>query len=258
MRRNLQILAILTALAAPCGGAQALDAAKITSINGAADSFAALTKDSYKTGEVPRQSDPAAKALLDTVLDTKEIEGGKPLPWTDLKALDEWNRAALKVGLAYYLAGTGAADLRALSKNPQAIDRANRNAVAFASEFGRYSDTQIRIHSALIDMALAQISVATEAQRKDNAFRNALIEISAGTAEAMTGLLGTFVLDGMADDWLLTRVVVLLDITPKAAKFMTPEDRERVKIFAAEVADYVKNPDVKSGVNAIARALAML
>lgn len=258
MCRHLQILAILTALATPCGAAQALDAAKVTSITQAADAFVALAKDSNKTGLVPRQTDAAAKPLLDTVLNTKEIEGGKPLPWAEIKALEGWNGAAVKIGLTYYLAGTGAADLRALSKDPQAIDKANRNVVAFAPEFGRYSDAQIRIHSALIDAAQAQRAAATEEQRKDDAFRTALINISGGTAEAMTGLLGIFVLDGMPDDWLLTRVVVLLDITPKAAKFMTPQDRERVKISAAEVADYVKNPDVKSGVNAIARAFAML
>jgi hypothetical protein len=258
MHRHLQILAVLAALVASCGAARALDAAKIAAIDQAADAFVALAKDSHNTGQPPRQSDAAAKPLLDTVFNTKEIESGTPLPWTELKALDAWNKAAVKVGLVYYLAGTGAADLKALSKDPKANDRANRNAAAFAPEFGRYSDAQIRIHLALIDMAEAQRAAATEEQRKDAEFRRTLINISRGTAEAMTGLLGTFVIDSMPDDWLLSRVVVLLQITPKAAKFMTPADRERVKIAAAEVAEYVKNPDVKSGVNAIARAFALL
>jgi hypothetical protein len=260
MHRHLQFLAVLAALAAPCGIAQAqtLNAAKVTSIIEAADSFVALAKDSHKTGRVPRQTDAAAKPLLDTVLNTKEIEGGKPLPWSDLKALDDWNRAAAKVGLVYYLAGTGVTDLAGLSKDPQAIVKANQNAVEFAPEFGRYSDTQIRIHSALIDAAQAQVADSTPEQRKDATFRAALSDISSGTAQAMTGLLGSMVLDGMSDDWLLSRVVVLLEVTPKAARFLAPDDRERVKFSAAEVADYLKNPDVKSGVNAIARAFAML
>lgn len=260
MNRHLQFLAIVAALAAPCGVAQAqtLDAAKIASITQAADTFMVLAKDSHTTGKPPRQTDAAAKPLLDTVFNTKDIEGDKPLPWSEIKLLEQWNGAAVKIGLVYYLAGTGATDLGALSKDPQAMAKANRNTVEFAPEFGRYSDAQIRIHGALIKAALAQTATATPEQSKDAAYRNTLNNISNGTAEAMTGLLGSMVLDGMTDAWLLARVVVLLEITPNAAKFMAPHDRLRVKTVAAEVAEYLKNPDVKSGVNALARAFEML
>jgi hypothetical protein len=260
MNRHLQFLAIVAALAAPCGVAQAqtLDATKIASITQASDAFVALAKGSHTTGKPPRQTDAAAKPLLDTVFNTKDIEGDKPLPWSDIKLLEQWNGAAVKIGLVYYLAGTGAADLPALSQDAQAMNKANRNTVEFAPEFGRYSDAQIRIHAALVDAALAQMAAATPEQNQDPEFRNTLNNISQGTAEAITGLLGSMVLDGMTDAWLLGRVVVLLEITPKAAKFMSPGDRQRVKTVAAEVADHLKNPDVKSGVNAIARGLELL
>ena len=259
MKRHLQFLALAAALAAPCGAAQAqaLDA-KVANVSKATDSFLALAKDSHTSGKPPRQTDPTAKPLLDTVFDTKDIEGDKALAWPDVKALEDWNSAAIKVGLVYYLAGTGVADLEALAKDPQAVVKANRNMVEFAPEYGRYSDAQIRIHSAMITAGLAKMAAATPDDRKDELLKRSLTAISDGTAQAMTGLLGSMTFEGMSDAWLLGRVVVLLDITPKAAKFMTPADRLQVKTVAAQVAEEIKNPDVKSGVNAIARAFELL
>jgi hypothetical protein len=255
MRRYVQILTVLAALAAPCGIAQAqtLNAAKIDSINKAAESFLARAKGSQTTGQPPRYSDPAVKPLLDTVFNTKDLEG-KPAPWSAVPLLQDWNRAALKVGLVYYLAGTGTDDAAIVSKDPQKIQKANSNTAAFAPEFGRYYDAQLRIHAAMVNAATIQMAAATDEQKKDPAFRTTLKNISDSTAKIMTGLLGTFVLDGLPEDWLLLRVAALLDITPKAVKFMAPDDREQLKIAAAEVAEQIKNPDARSGVNAIARA----
>jgi hypothetical protein len=39
---------------------------------------------------------------------------------------------------------------------------------------------------------------------------------------------------------------------------MAPEDRQQVRDAAVEVAGQIKNPDVKSGVNTIARAFEMM
>lgn len=257
MCRTVQILTVLAALAAPCGIAQAqtLNAAKIDGVNKATEAFLARAKDSETTGRPPRYADLAVKPLLDTVFNTKDIEG-KPLPWAAVPLLQDWNKAALKVGLVYYLAGTGTTDAIIVSKDPQKILKANANTVTFAPEFGRYYDAQLRIHSAMIDAGAAQLATATDDQKRNPAFKTALNNISDSTAKIMTGLLGTFVIEGLSDDWLLLRVVTLLDITPKAAKFLAPDDRDQLKNAAAEVADHVKNPDVKSGVNAIARAFA--
>jgi hypothetical protein len=260
MRRHLQFLTILAALVAPCGAAtaQTLNTAKIDSINKAADSFVALAKDSATTGKPPRYSDPAVKPLLDTVLNTKEIEGGKPLPWASVELLRNWHGATQRVGIVYYLAGTGTNDVIVVAKDPQKIQKANSNTAAFSPEFGRYYDAQIRIHSAMIDAAVAQLAAATPEQKRDPAFRTTLNNISDGTAKAMTGLLASFVQDGLSDDWLLLRAVALLEITPKAAKFMEPSDRTLVRNAATEIAENSKNPDVKSAVNSIARAFEML
>ena len=259
MRRYLQFLTLLAALAASCGlaRAQTLNAAKIDSINKATESFLALAKDSARTGQPPRYSDPAAKALLDTAFTTTVIEG-KPVPWSAVEWLQAWNKATVKIGLVYYMAGTGTSDVAVVSKDPQKILKANSNTVAFAPEVARYYDAQIRIHAALVDTAATQLAAATPEQLKDPAFRATLNHISRDTATMLTGLLGTFTVEGLRDDWLLLRVVAVLDITPKAAKFMAPDDRQQVRNAAAEVAEQVKNPDVKSGVNTIARAFELL
>ena len=258
MRRHIQILTAIAALTAPYGMAEAqtLNAARIANINTATESFLALAKDSHTTGQPPRYSDPAVKPLLDRVLDTKQIESGKPLPWSDVEKLTDWSKAAIKVGLVYYLAGTGTKDLNVVANDPKLTQKANQNTVTFAPEFGRYYDAQINLYSALIDTASAQILAATPEQRKDPEFRRTLNNISDGAAKSVIGLLHTFVLEGLPDEWQFLRVALLLKMTPKAAKFMAPEDRQLLRNAAAEAATQIKDPDVKSGVNAIARAFA--
>lgn len=260
MRRHLQILTVIAALAAANGSAQAqtLNAAKIDGIKKAADSFVVLAKDSEKTGRAPRYSDAAAKPLLDIVFNTKDIEGGKPLPWSSMPLLQNWYAATQKVGIIYYLAGTGTSDAVEVSKDPKKTAKANSNTVTFAPEFARYYDAQIRIHSAMVDMGAAQLAAASDEQKRDPEFKKTLTIISDSTARAMVGVLGAFAIEGLSDDWLLLRAIALLDITPKAAKFMTPQDRQLVKSAAAEVAEQTKNPDVKSGLNTVARGFAML
>jgi len=258
MRRHIQILTAIAALTAPYGMAEAqtLNAARIANINTATESFLALAKDSHTTGQPPRYSDPAVKPLLDRVLDTKQIESGKPLPWSDVEKLTDWSKAAIKVGLVYYLAGTGTKDLNVVANDPKLTQKANQNTVTFAPEFGRYYDAQINLYSALIDTASAQILAATPEQRKDPEFRRTLNNISDGAAKSVIGLLHTFVLEGLPDEWQFLRVALLIKMTPKAAKFMAPEDRQLLRNAAAEAATQIKDPDVKSGVNAIARAFA--
>ena len=257
MRRCLQILTFLAALTA-CGAAQALDAAKLDSINKAADAFITLAKDSSKTGKAPRYNDAAAKQLLDAVLNTKELEGGKPLPWEQIELLYNWNQAVNKIGVVYYLAGTGTNDVAAVAKDTQLIIRANQNTANFAPEFGVYYDAKIRLFSAMVDCAATKLATAAPDQLKDADFKNALNAVSDGTVQAIAGLLGTFVQDRLPEDWLLMRTAMLLELTPTAAKFISPEGREIIKNAAFEVAQQIQNPDVKSGVNAIARAMQMM
>lgn len=257
MRRLLPILTLLALLGVPCGTALALDQAKIDSVKKASDSFVALAKDSFKTGKVPRLSDPAAKPLLETLFNTKDIEG-KPQPWADVNKLHEWTVALTRVGVIYYLAGTGTDNPSVVAGDPKMTQRANQNSLTYAAEFGRYYDAQLRLYGAMIDAATAEVAKATAEEKKDPQFRTLLTNISDGTAKSMTGVLHTLSLEGLPDDWLLLRTVALLDIAPKAAKYLAPDDKYQMKNAAAEAAELIKNPDVKSGVNTIARAFEMI
>jgi hypothetical protein len=256
MRRPLQILTILAALAVPCGvaAAQSIEA-KVDSVKKAADSLAALAKDSAKTGNAPRASDPAAKPLLDTVFNTKSIEG-KRVPWADVRQLSDWNQAAVRVGLIYYLAGTGTEDVNVVAKDQKLTQQANANTIKFAPEMGMYYDAKMHLYAAMIDSAIAQIEAATPEQRRDPELRKAMNAISDGTAFTMLGLMHALVLEGMPLDWQLLRVGLLLQITPQAVKFMAPNDRQVVRNAAAEAAALINNPDIKSAVNIVARAFA--
>jgi len=258
MRRLLPILTFLTAMAAfDVAQAQTLTAAKIESVNKAADAFLALAKDSSTSGKPPRYADPAVKPLLDTLFDTKDLQGNKPLPWSSMPMLQDWNRAVQKVGLVYYLAGTGGTNAADVAKDPKKTERANKNTPAFADEFGRYYDAQIRVHSAMIDTGSAAIAAPTPEQQKDPAFRNTLVGISESSANTISGVLGSFAQNGMTDDWMLRRVVTVLDVTAKAAKFLSPEDRLQVKTAAQEISLAAKNPDVRGGLNLISRTFEM-
>jgi len=243
-------------LVASCLPAAALEARKIVAISKAADNFVEMAKDSHKTGQPPRQSDPAAKPLIDLVFDTSEIEHGQPVPWDELTTLNGWNRAAIRVGLVYFLAGTGATDLESLKDDPRAADKANRNAAEFAPEFGRYSDAQLRLQAASIDSVQAHMKTAPRAEIEHRSFQTGLTNISKGVAQAMTGLLGAFVIDGMTDDWRLARLSVAAALAPKAARFMQPEDLRKVQYAAIEAADHMQNPAVKSGLENLAETLS--
>jgi hypothetical protein len=141
-----------------------------------------------------------------------------------------------------------------VAKDQNKIVKANSNTLAFVPEFGRYYDTQIRLHSSMIDAALVQMASTSAQEKNEPKLKATLNYISTSTAQAMVGILGTFALD-VPEDWLLLRIVSLIEIAPKAAKFMSPNDREVVKSAAVEVAQAMRNPDAKSGVNAIARVL---
>jgi hypothetical protein len=256
MRRSLWIIAVLSVLAADGSGAQALDAEKILAISKAADTFAELGKDSHKTGRPPRQSDAAAKPLLDLVFNTAELENGPPVAWQDVPGLNAWNTAAIKIGMVYFLAGTGVADLDALRNDARAADRANRNTVEFAPEFGRYSDAQLHLQAAVIDAVQAYVATAPQQHVANARFQADMARIGAGVAQTIIGLFGSFVVEGTTDEWRLARLAVATSIAPKTAKFLLPQDRQNVQYAAVEVAEYVTDPAMKAGLTALSETFA--
>jgi hypothetical protein len=254
MRRSLHVIALLSILAASAVGAHALDAGKVEAVTKAADAFAALAKDSHTTGQPPRQSDAAAKPLLDLVLDTTEINRGR-VPWNQLLTLNGWNLAVIKVGLVYMLAGTGATDLAALNDKPDAAAKVDRNTVAFAPELGRYFDAQLRLQGAIMDTVQEFLRTAQRAQLDNPQFKSGVGQIRSGVAQTITGMLGTFTLEGVTDDWRRARLTVANAIAPKAAKFLPAEEAGSVRAAALEVAGQMSDAKVKGGLTALAKTL---
>ena len=199
-------------------------------------------KGSHTTGQPPRYSDPAVKPLLDTVLDTKQIESGKPVPWSDVQKLTDWSKAATRIGLVYYLAGTGTKDLNVVANDPKLTQKANQNTVTFAPEFGRYLRCPNQSAIRNDRRSVGADPAATPEQRKDPEFRKTLNNISDDAAKSVIGLLGTFVLEGLPDEWQFRPRRLLLEMTPKAAKFMAPDDRQLLRNAAAEAAAQIKIP----------------
>lgn len=166
MRYPLPTTILLVALALPCSTLSALDDANTNAISNAADTFARLASDSAKTGQAPRQTDPAVKPLLDLVFDTSELQKGATQPMSALTNLNTWQGAVLKVGLVYTLAGTGVTDIAALSNTPEITEKIERNTVEFAPEMGRYCDAILWVQGALMDTVAAFLATASPSQRE--------------------------------------------------------------------------------------------
>jgi hypothetical protein len=106
-------------------------------------------------------TDPAARALIDTVFDTRELAGGAR-PMAELGHLNAWNLAVLKIGVVYILAGTGATDISALANDQATQQRVERNTVTFAPEFGRYFDAQLALQGAIVDTVQGFLASASK------------------------------------------------------------------------------------------------
>src|SRR5262249_46756202 len=116
--RTAYALALAIATVGSPASAASLDIAKIAAIDKAADGFAAMARDAYRTGQPPRQTDPAAKALLDTVFDTSALKDGTPVPFAEADKLNDWVLRVVTVGSVYIFAGTGITDFARLQAKP--------------------------------------------------------------------------------------------------------------------------------------------
>ena len=67
MRQMLRIVVVALFAAASGAAVAAMDPAKVSAAKKAADEFLVMAKGSEASGQVPRQADPGAKALLDRI-----------------------------------------------------------------------------------------------------------------------------------------------------------------------------------------------
>ena len=255
MRYPLPTAILLVALALPCSTLSALDDANTNAISNAADTFARLASNSAKTGQAPRQTDPAVKPLLDLVFDTSELQKGATQPMSALINLNTWQGEVLKIGLVYTLAGTGVTDIAALSNTPQIMEKIERNTVEFAPEMGRYCDAILWVQGALMDTVAAFLATASPSQREQPNIKSGTAKMRAGFTQTADGVLTTLLTDGLTENWRREHVIVLTAIAPKAVRFLLPDQLQALRQRATEVAGHMVEQNVKSGLMSFAGVL---
>jgi hypothetical protein len=236
----------LLSLLLSSAGAYALDPAKVAAVTKAADAFVALAAGSENTGQAPRQTDAAAKPLLDAVLDMTALEKSGVQPMAELQNVNAWNLSILKIGLVYMLAGTGAKDIAALPQTQDVATKVDGNTVTFAPEVGRYLDAQLKIQMAIIDTVQTFIRTASQAQLNNANVKGGIAKIRSGTAQTISGAVSTLALREQSDDWRRSRLQVLEAMAPKAAKFLAAEEAQGLRAAFGDAAEAMSTPDLKA------------
>jgi hypothetical protein len=251
MRPALPI-ATLAALFLTMGPADAdLDRNKIAAAQKAAADFVKLASNSAKTGKPPRQSDPAVKALLDSVLDTGAMASPE---FSDIPRITQWLANADRVGLVYMMAGTGSSNLAA-ARNPKIADRIGRNIAEFQDEYGRFVDFQLALSGFTIDAIRAKLDQASEKERKNPKFQGGFVQAASGITQTIAGTLSAFTTEGISDDWRRARLMSLNAIAPKLAETLPKPMRDKLGEFTREIGEQVSDPQIKDGVRALAETL---
>jgi hypothetical protein len=249
--RAMYVVAV--ALGVQTASAAGVSQDQLTAVNKAADAFAALAKDSYKTGNPPRQADASVKALLDTLFATGDLA---PVAFADLDKLDDWMGRVAAIGDVYTFAGTGVADPAKLTKPDAKLQqKIAQNQVTYAPELGRQADAVMQLVGAIIDC------IATELAAKPDEFKTpqakeGLASERSGTAQMLGTVIGSFATKGLDPGWVKDRLTVLNAIAPSAAKFLAADDKKRLRDEATQIAGMIADPAVKSGLTAFAKTIA--
>lgn len=236
--------------------ALAYDAGKLSAAKSAAGAFASAALNSEKTGNVPRETDPAVKRLLEAVFDSGDLDGGPAVPFGELTALSERMMAGIEVGLVYMLAGTGARDLTQIGSDPDGAEKVNLNVIKFAPEMGRFFDFQLRIQGAVVDAVLERFATAKPEDLARPNFQSGLSDIRRGSARTVSGVIETLAVNGLSDDWRRKRMPALAAMGPRLAKFLQPEQKQQLKELALACADVMDDAEVKGGLQTFARTVS--
>ena len=256
MRAFFGVVAVsLFALVSGAASAAQVDVAKMKAAKQAADQFLALAKGSETSGRVPRQSDPKVKPLLDKVFNNAAL-GSETLPLGESGKIGELLANGNRVGMAYFLAGTGTTEPDKLASDPQALQRADRNVTEFAPEIGHWFDFQIGIQNAIAESVLVFLSSASKEVLERPNVKSGLGDVRGGLARSLSGIFQTMSAEGLNDAWRRDRLAALAVIAPKASKLLTPEDASALQSQATELAETVRDPTVQAGLKKLAATIA--
>lgn len=232
-----------------------LDATKLPAAKKAVAAFAVRAKGSEKSGEVPRITDPAIKALLDAALDTRDIETVS-VPYASLSSVSERMLAGTQVGLIYMLAGTGASDIAKISADPNAGEKINLNVIKYPEEMGRYFDFAVTIQGAIAESVSGHLSSAKPAELARPNFQSGLADIRSGGANTVSGVIETLAVNGLTDEWIRARVPALRAVAPKLKKFLLADQKEAMRKLAIACADVTDDAQAKKGLQEFALTIA--
>jgi len=252
MRRIVQVL-WLAAIVGFAGTAAAagLDQARIAAMEKAADVFLTLGKDAHQTGQPPRQSDPAVRALLDPIFDTGGLAALAPIVFADLDKLNAWTMRVASVGSIYIFSGTGVPDFAHLHGVDEKLQqKVAENTVAYAPEVGRYFDSSVQVSQAMVAAVMAEVAAKPANFRNPQAERG-LGQIRSGVKQTVSGVVTTFLTPGLDPAWMRARLAPLTAAAPVVAKFLAQDDRDELREVIKQVAAAVGDPALKQGLAAL-------
>lgn len=249
----LGLLGALAWAAAPAGAQS--DSGKVAAVKSAAGSFLALAKDSEKTGNPPRDSDPAVRRLLEAVFDSRDVEALKTVTFAQLGPLTERMITGVQVGLVYMLAGTGATDLGQIGNDPKGEEKVNLNVIKFAPEMGRFFDFQMRIQAAVVDGTLTHLATAKPAELARPNVQSGLADIRQGSARSVAGAIETLAVNGLTEEWRRARMPAISAMAPRLSKFLPADQKAELKKLALACADVMDDAQVKKALQDFAETI---
>ena len=232
-----------------------IEPARLGEIRRAVSDFLALAREAHTTGRPPRQSDPSVKALLDKVFDTSDFDGAT-LAASDIGRAMEWLNTGDRVGVVYMLAGTGVSEISKLPTDPRSQQRTHLNIAEFAPEFARYLDFQVKLGGAMADAALRRAAEAAPDELDRPEVKKELGELRTMLTETISGDLTSLAYEGLSDEWRRDRLAVLMELAPKAARILSPEQARTVQQHALNVVPYVRNSFVQDTLRAFSEQIA--
>lgn len=209
-----------------------VDEGKVVAAKQAADELLRRAEGSAASGVMPRRTDPAVASLLDAVFDSSAL-GADPIPMAKIAPVGELAMNGNRVGLAYILAGTGRADPSGADK--EVLERVDRNTVTFAPEVGQFTDFQLAVTDRMARSALDFIGSAAPAALSQPRVQSGLGQMRAGFAQTIGGVIKTFSISGLDDDWKLHRLDALDRLADTASRFLGEGEKAGVRQLAGEV-----------------------
>jgi len=237
--RHIFGIAVLVACASAANAA-AIDPERIAAIDQAADALLATAKGAAKTAALPRQSDPTAGRLLDTVFDTADLSHGT-LPFADLKKLDDWLQRAVAVGRVYLSGAPGS--------------RGVGNLTLYAPEIGRFVDAAIAIVQAMAECVTAELETFPTAAPTARDL-NKVVRMRTEIAATLAQIIRLFANPAVAAGWGRERMPALVAAGPGIARFLAPDNRGPLRATALQVAAASNDATIKTALASFAQALA--